>query len=54
MTLTLTPKQLATLIATAARATLAQCPTESELEHACKAIGANAVQAALAFQVDEE
>jgi hypothetical protein len=54
MTLNLTPKQLAEIIANAVRSTFVQAPAAGELESAARAIGNNAAQALMAYDADAE
>lgn len=54
MTLNLTPRQLAEIIAAAVRATFVQAPAPSELDAAARAAANNAVQAVLSYDVDTE
>ncbi len=52
MTLNLTPKQLAGIIASAVRATLTQLPTAVELDNAIRAASKNAAQAVYNVSVE--
>lgn len=54
MTLNLTPKQLAEIIASAVRATLVQAPAAGELDAAARAIGNNAAQTLLNLSAEAE